>query len=50
VIFDQNVVVDQGMITSDGGPVCYQAVFALLAKLSSEDFRLKFLKPFNLID
>jgi len=38
VVFDQNVVVDQGLITSNGGPVSYQAAFTLLAKLSSEDF------------
>lgn len=38
VVFDQNVVVDQGIITSNGGPVSYQAAFALLAKLSSEEF------------
>jgi len=38
VVFDQNVVVDQGLVTSNGGPVSYQAAFTLLAKLSSEDF------------
>jgi len=38
VVFDQNVVVDQGLITSNGGPVSYQAAFTLLAKLSSEGF------------
>ena len=35
---DQNVVVDAGVITSNGGPVSYQAAFALLIKLSSEKF------------
>lgn len=38
VQYDQNVVVDQNVITSNGGPVSYQAAFALLAKLSSESF------------
>ncbi len=38
VQFDQNVVVDEGVITSNGGPVSYQAAFALLAKLSSTGF------------
>jgi transcriptional regulator GlxA family with amidase domain len=35
---DQNVVIDDKVITSNGGPVSYQAAFALLAKLSSEKF------------
>lgn len=35
---DQNVVIDSKVITSNGGPVSYQAAFALLAKLSSEKF------------
>jgi len=38
VQFDQNVVVDGRVITSNGGPVSYQAAFALLTKLSSEAF------------
>jgi transcriptional regulator GlxA family with amidase domain len=38
VQFDKNVVVDEGVITSNGGPVSYQSAFALLAKLSSEQF------------
>lgn len=36
VQFDQNVVIDSKVITSNGGPVSYQAAFELLAKLSSE--------------
>lgn len=36
VQFDKNVVVDQNVITSNGGPVSYQAAFELLAKLSSQ--------------
>jgi transcriptional regulator GlxA family with amidase domain len=36
VQYDQNVVVDAGVITSNGGPVSYQAALELLAKLSSE--------------
>jgi len=35
---NQNVVIDSKVITSNGGPVSYQAAFALLAKLSSEKF------------
>jgi hypothetical protein len=31
-------VIDDGIITSNGGPISYQAAFALLAKLSSEKF------------
>lgn len=38
VQYDQNVVIDGKVITSNGGPVSYQAAFALLAKLSSEKF------------
>ena len=38
VQYDQNVVIDEGVITSNGGPVSYQAAFELLAKLSSEPF------------
>ena len=38
VQYDQNVVIDEGVITSNGGPVSYQAAFELLAKLSSEQF------------
>lgn len=36
VQYDQNVVIDSKVITSNGGPVSYQAAFVLLAKLSSE--------------
>ena len=35
---NQNVVVDDKVITSNGGPVSYQAAFELLARLSSESF------------
>lgn len=35
VQYDQNVVVDNAVITSNGGPVSYQAALELLAKLSS---------------
>ena len=38
VQYNQNVVVDNKVITSNGGPVSYQAAFELLAKLSSEKF------------
>jgi transcriptional regulator GlxA family with amidase domain len=38
VQFDENVVVDKKVITSNGGPVSYQAAFELLAKLSSDEF------------
>jgi len=38
VQYDQNVVIDDKVITSNGGPVSYQAAFVLLAKLSSEKF------------
>jgi len=38
VQYDQNVVIDIKVITSNGGPVSYQAAFALLARLSSEKF------------
>lgn len=38
VQFDQNVVIDKNVITSNGGPISYQAAFALLARLSSEKF------------
>jgi len=31
-----NVVIDEGVITSNGGPVSYQAALELLARLSSE--------------
>ncbi|MFV2056094.1 MAG: DJ-1/PfpI family protein [Thiohalomonadales bacterium] len=36
VQFDKNLVIDKRVITSNGGPVSYQAAFALLAKLSTE--------------
>jgi len=35
VEFDKNVVVDDRVITSNGGPVSYQAALELLARLSS---------------
>ena len=35
---DQNVVIDSRVITSNGGPVSYQAAFELLTKLSSAKF------------
>lgn len=38
VQYNQNVVEDKNVITSNGGPVSYQAAFTLLAKLSSEKF------------
>jgi len=38
VQYDQNVVVDNKVITSNGGPVSYQAALELLSKLSSEKF------------
>ncbi len=38
VQYDQNVVVGNKVITSNGGPVSYQAAFELLAELSSEKF------------
>lgn len=38
VQYDQNVVIDSNVITSNGGPVSYQAAFELLARLSSEQF------------
>lgn len=38
VQYDQNVVVDGKLITSNGGPVSYQAAFELLSQLSSEKY------------
>ena len=38
VKFNQNVVVDDRVITSNGGPVSYEAAFILLEKLSSKKF------------
>ncbi|MBL4774980.1 MAG: DJ-1/PfpI family protein [Mariprofundus sp.] len=38
VQYDTNVVIDDGIITSNGGPISYQAAFELLAKLSSKQF------------
>ena len=38
VQYDQNVVIDDKVMTSNGGPVSYQAAFELLSKLSSETF------------
>jgi len=38
VQFDKNVVIDKTVITSNGGPVSYEAAFMLLAKLSSPEF------------
>ncbi|MFC6631849.1 DJ-1/PfpI family protein [Microbulbifer taiwanensis] len=41
VQFDTNYVVDDGVITSNGGPVSYQAAFALLENLSSKKYATK---------
>lgn len=41
VQYDQNVVIDSNVITSNGGPVSYQAAFELLARLSSEKFAME---------
>lgn len=38
VQYDHNVVVDQNVVTSNGGPVSYQSAFELLALMSSEKF------------
>jgi len=38
VQYNTNVVIDDGVITSNGGPISYQAAFKLLTKLSSEHF------------
>ncbi len=38
VQFDKNVVIDKAVITSNGGPVSYEAAFTLLAKLSPPEF------------
>lgn len=38
VQYDKNVVTDNGVITSNGGPVSYQSAFILLEKLSSQKF------------
>lgn len=38
VQFDQKFVIDKRVITSNGGPVSYQAAFELLSKLSSRKF------------
>ncbi len=38
VQFDTNVVIDDKVITSNGGPVSYQAAFELLERLSSKKF------------
>lgn len=38
VQFDQNVVIDGNVITSNGGPVSYEAAFELLGKLSSKKY------------
>lgn len=52
VQFNKNVVVDNKVITSNGGPVSYQAAFELLAKLSSEKFskEISELIQFNRLD
>lgn len=34
VEFDQNPVIDDGLITTNGGPISYQGAFALLEKLA----------------
>lgn len=44
VQFDQNVVVDDRIITSNGGAVSYEAAFLLLEKLSSKRFADEILK------
>ena len=38
VQYNTNVVIDDSVITSNGGPVSYQAAFELLTKLSSKSF------------
>ena len=38
VQYNQNVVIDHKVITSNGGPVSYQAAFELLTQLSSKKF------------
>lgn len=38
VQYNQNVVMDEGVITSNGGPVSYQAALTLLTQLSSDKF------------
>lgn len=38
ILEDETVVVDQNIVTSNGGPVSYLAAFELLERLSSEDF------------
>ncbi|MBL4827438.1 MAG: DJ-1/PfpI family protein [Spongiibacteraceae bacterium] len=38
VQYDQNVVLDKGVVTTNGGPVSYQGAFVLLGQLSSEKF------------
>jgi len=41
VVVDQNVVVDEKLVTTNGGPVSYQGALTLLAKLSSHDYALE---------
>ena len=41
VQYDQNVVVDNKVITYNGGPVSYQAAFELLEKLSYKKFSIE---------
>jgi len=38
VQYDQNTVIDTQVITSNGGPISYQAAFELLTQLSSKKF------------
>ena len=38
VVFDQNVVIDHKLITSNGGPVSYEGALALLTQLSSKGY------------
>jgi len=38
VQYDQNVVVDSGVVTSNGGPVSYQSAFEILRQLSSASY------------
>lgn len=52
VQYDTNVVMDKNVITSNGGPVSYQAAFTLLAELSSKKFSAEIseLIQFNRLD
>ena len=37
VQFDKNVVVDDKLITSNGGPVSYEGAFEMLARMTSAE-------------